>query len=125
MVLLRTQDMWRLLAFFLVIVDVDASSLSLDPPDQLVAWIDGKEELLGSCRREMEEKISDDRVALLEVADCNQIENPSGNIPHGRFDSSGRLEGKVKAASVILDKTSSGRISDYLDQRFGQRGRKA
>ena len=120
--------MWSLLAFLLGIVDVDASSLSLDPPDQLVAWVDGKEELLGSCRREMEMKgvkISDDRVALLEVADCNQIENPSGNIPHGRFDSSGRLEGKVKAASVILDKTSSGRISDYLDQRFGQRGRKA
>ena len=86
--------MWTLLAFLWS--TGEARSLSLDLPDQLVAWLDGKDELLGSCRREMEERISSvDRVVLVEVANCSRMEHPSGHIPHGRFDSEGRLEGKV------------------------------
>ena len=86
--------MWTLLAFLWS--TGEASSLSLDLPDQLVAWLEGKDELLAICRREMEERISSvDRVVLVEADNCSRMDHPSGNIPHGRFDSEGRLEGKV------------------------------
>ena len=86
--------MWTLLVFLWS--TGDATSLSLDLPDQLVAWLEGKDELLGSCRRETEERVSSvDRVVLVEVGNCSRIHHPSGHIPHGRFDSEGRLEGKV------------------------------
>ena len=91
--------MWILLA--LLWSTGDAKSLSLDMPDQLVAWLDGKDELLASCRRKMDEKILvDNRVVLLEVGNCSQMDHPSGHIPHGQFDSDGRLEGKVSCLVV-------------------------
>ena len=86
--------MWILLA--LLWSTGDAKSLALDIPDQLVTWLEGKDELLASCRRKMDEKILvDNRVVLLEVGNCSQMDHPSGHIPHGQFDSDGRLEGKV------------------------------
>ena len=90
------KDMWTILT--ILCSTVNAKSLSLETPGQLEAWMDGKDELLPICRRELEKeekKSSDERVALLEVGRCDQMKNPSGNIPHGRFDSEGRLEGKV------------------------------
>ena len=93
-VLWSVQDMWTLLVFLWS--TGEASSLSLDSPDQLVVWLEGEDVLLGSCRREMEERISSvDRVVLIEVDNCSRMDQPSGHIPHGRFDSEGRLEGKV------------------------------
>ena len=74
----------------------EASSLSLDLPDQLVVWLEVEDGLLATCRREMEERVSNvDRVVLVEVDNCTRMDQPSGHIPHGRFDSEGRLEGKV------------------------------
>ena len=108
--LLSVQGMWILLAFLWS--TGNAKSLSLDLPDQLAAWLEGKDELLGSCRRKMEEKISvDDRVVLVEVGDCSQMENPSGHIPHGQFDSDGRLEGKVSSVLIFyIDKEPQGEL---------------
>ena len=90
------KDMWTILT--ILCSAVDAKSLSLELPVQLEVWLDGKGELLPICRRELEKeekKSSDERLALLEVGNCDQMKNPSGNIPHGHFDSEGRLEGKV------------------------------
>merc|ERR1712032_1543 len=72
----------------------DAKSLSLDIPDQLVTWLEGNDELLASCRRKMDKMMIVDRVVLLEVGNCSQMDNPSGHIPHGQFDPDGRLLGK-------------------------------
>ena len=116
--------MWTLLAFLWS--TGEASSLSLDLPDQLVVWLEGKDELLATCRREMEERVSNvDRVVLVEVDNCTRMDQPSGHIPHGRFDSEGRLEGKVSLLALTLTENLSGRTSDHLGQRFGQRGGKA
>ena len=93
-VLWSVQDMWTLLVFLWS--TGEASSLSLDLPDQLVVWLEGEDGLLATCRREMEERVSNvDRVVLVEVDNCTRMDQPSGHIPHGRFDSEGRLEGKV------------------------------
>ena len=116
--------MWILLAFFCS--TGDAKSLSLDMPDQLVTWLEGKDELLASCKGKVEEKILvDNRVVLLEVGNCSQMDHPSGHIPHGQFDFDGRLEGKVSCLVLLFDKELLGRTSDYLGGRLGQRGRKA
>ena len=86
--------MWILLAFLWS--TGDAKSLSLDIPDQLVTWLEGNDELLASCRRKMDKRMIVDRVVLLEVGNCRQMDNPSGHIPHGQFDPDGRLQGKVR-----------------------------
>ena len=102
--------MWILLAFLWSIGD--AKSLSLDIPDQLVTWLEGNDELLASCRRKMDKRISvDNRVVLLEVGSCSQMDHPSGHIPHGQFDSDGRLEGKVSSVLIFhIDKESQGEL---------------
>ena len=76
---------------------------------------------------EEDKRISvDNRVVLLEVGNCSQMDHPSGHIPHGQFDSDGRLEGKVSPVLFFhIDKELLGRTSDYLGGRLGQRGRKA
>ena len=107
------KDMWTILT--ILCSTVNAKSLSLELPGQLEAWLDGKDELLPICRRELEKeekKSSDERVALLEVGRCDQMKNPSGNIPHGRFDSEGRLEGKVSKhfLSSMLTWSSQGEL---------------
>ena len=76
--------MWALLAFLLS-TGVDARSLSLDSPDQLEAWLEGRDVLVASCRREMEEEerisISVEKVILVEAGSCSQIDHPSGHMP--------------------------------------------
>ena len=120
------KDMWTILT--ILCSAVDAKSLSLELPGQLEVWLDGKDELLPICRRELEKeekKSSDERLALLEVGNCDQMKNPSGNIPHGHFDSEGRLEGKVSNHffEFHVNLVFTGRTCDYLDRRAGQGGR--